>query len=77
MDDRIKAGEVVVIRYEGPEGGSGMVEMYRALKYLYGMDLHKSTTVVTDGRFSGTNDGCFVSHISLKADEGAIIKHRL
>ena len=69
LDGRIKAGDVVVIRYEGPKGGPGMVEMYRALKYLYGMELHTSTAVVTDGRFSGTNNGCFVGHISPEAAE--------
>jgi dihydroxy-acid dehydratase len=73
IDGRIKGGTVVVIRYEGPKGGPGMVEMYRALKYLYGMDLHKSTAVVTDGRFSGTNNGCFVGHISPEAAEGGPI----
>jgi dihydroxy-acid dehydratase len=70
LDGKIKAGDVVVIRYEGPKGGPGMVEMYRALKYLYGMGLNKSTAVVTDGRFSGTNNGCFVGHISPEAAEG-------
>jgi len=70
LDGEIKAGDVVVIRYEGPKGGPGMVEMYRALKYLYGMGLHTSTAVVTDGRFSGTNNGCFVGHISPEAAEG-------
>ena len=47
-----------------------MVEMYRAMKYLHGLGLHKSTAVVTDGRFSGTNNGCFVGHISPEAYEG-------
>jgi dihydroxy-acid dehydratase len=70
IDGKIKAGDVVVIRYEGPKGGPGMVEMYRALKYLSGMGLAKSTAVVTDGRFSGTNNGCFVGHISPEAAEG-------
>ena len=70
LDGKIKAGDIVVIRYEGPKGGPGMVEMYRALKYLYGMGLHKSTAVITDGRFSGTNNGCFVGHISPEAAEG-------
>lgn len=73
LDGRIKSGDVVVIRYEGPKGGPGMVEMYRALKYLYGIGLHKSTAVVTDGRFSGTNNGCFVGHISPEAAEGGPI----
>ena len=70
LDGKVKAGTVVVIRYEGPKGGPGMVEMYRALKYLNGMGLAKSTAVVTDGRFSGTNNGCFVGHISPEAAEG-------
>ena len=78
LEGRIKEGDVVVIRYEGPKGGPGMVEMYRALKYLSGMGLNKSTAVVTDGRFSGTNNGCFVGHISPEAAEGgpiAIVKN--
>jgi dihydroxy-acid dehydratase len=70
IDGKIKDGDVVVIRYEGPKGGPGMVEMYRALKYLSGMGLAKSTAVVTDGRFSGTNNGCFVGHVSPEAAEG-------
>jgi len=70
LDGKINDGHVVVIRYEGPKGGPGMVEMYRAMKYLYGMGLHKSTAVITDGRFSGTNNGCFVGHISPEAAEG-------
>ena len=73
LDGKIKEGNVVVIRYEGPKGGPGMVEMYRALKYLRGMGLHKSTAVITDGRFSGTNNGCFVGHISPEASEGGPI----
>jgi dihydroxy-acid dehydratase len=73
IDGKVKAGTVVVIRYEGPKGGPGMVEMYRALKYLNGMGLAKSTAVVTDGRFSGTNNGCFVGHISPEAAEGGPI----
>jgi dihydroxy-acid dehydratase len=73
LNGKIKAGDVVVIKYEGPKGGPGMVEMYRALKYLYGMGLNKSTAVITDGRFSGTNNGCFVGHISPEAAEGGPI----
>ena len=73
LGEKIKEGDVVVIRYEGPKGGPGMVEMYRALKYLRGLNLHKSTAVVTDGRFSGTNNGCFVGHISPEASEGGPI----
>jgi len=70
---RIKSGDVVVIRYEGPKGGPGMREMLRAMKYLYGMGLNKSTALITDGRFSGTNNGCFVGHISPEAAEGGPI----
>ena len=73
LEGKIKDGNVVVIRYEGPKGGPGMVEMYRALKYLSGMGLNKSTAVITDGRFSGTNNGCFVGHISPEAAEGGPI----
>ena len=67
---RITEGDVVVIRYEGPKGGPGMREMYKAMKYLYGMGLAKKTALITDGRFSGTNNGCFVGHISPEAADG-------
>lgn len=69
----IKRGDVVVIRYEGPKGGPGMREMYKAMKYLYGMGLAGSTALITDGRFSGTNNGCFAGHISPEAAEGGPI----
>ena len=70
---RIVAGDVVVIRYEGPKGGPGMREMYKAMKFLYGRGLATSTALITDGRFSGTNNGCFVGHISPEAAEGGPI----
>ena len=70
---KIVAGDVVVIRYEGPKGGPGMREMYKAMKYLYGRGLAKTTALITDGRFSGTNNGCFVGHISPEAAEGGPI----
>ncbi|MGI6298673.1 MAG: dihydroxy-acid dehydratase [Saccharofermentanales bacterium] len=69
----IQPGDVVVIRYEGPKGGPGMREMYNAMKFLYGMGLAKTTALITDGRFSGTNNGCFVGHISPEATEGGPI----
>lgn len=69
----VQEGDVVVIRYEGPKGGPGMREMYKAMKYLYGRGLAKSTALITDGRFSGTNNGCFVGHISPEAAEGGVI----
>jgi dihydroxy-acid dehydratase len=70
MDGLVKAGDVVVVRYEGPKGGPGMPEMFRAMKLLSGMGLAKKTALITDGRFSGTNNGCFVGHISPEAGEG-------
>ncbi len=70
MEGRVQEGEVIVIRYEGPKGGPGMREMYTAMKLLYGRGLALKTAVVTDGRFSGTNNGCFVGHISPEAAEG-------
>jgi dihydroxy-acid dehydratase len=73
LNGGIQEGNVVVIRYEGPKGGPGMREMYKAMKYLYGMGLAKKTALITDGRFSGTNNGCFVGHISPEAAEGGPI----
>ncbi|WP_294855292.1 dihydroxy-acid dehydratase [Oscillibacter sp.] len=70
---KVHDGHVVVIRYEGPKGGPGMREMYKAMKYLYGRGLSKTTALITDGRFSGTNNGCFVGHISPEASEGGTI----
>jgi dihydroxy-acid dehydratase len=73
LNGLVQSGEVVVIRYEGPKGGPGMREMYIAMKLLYGRGLALETAVVTDGRFSGTNNGCFVGHISPEAAEGGPI----
>ncbi|MBD5460658.1 MAG: dihydroxy-acid dehydratase [Lachnospiraceae bacterium] len=73
LEGGISPGSVVVIRYEGPKGGPGMREMYKAMKYLYGMGLAECTALVTDGRFSGTNNGCFVGHVSPEAAEGGVI----
>lgn len=70
---RVHEGHVVVIRYEGPKGGPGMREMFKAMKYIYGRGLSLSTALITDGRFSGTNNGCFVGHISPEAAEGGPI----
>jgi dihydroxy-acid dehydratase len=70
LEGKVKEGQVIVIRYEGPKGGPGMREMYKAMKLLYGRGLALKTAVVTDGRFSGTNNGCFVGHISPEAAEG-------
>ena len=73
LEGKIREGDVIVIRYEGPKGGPGMREMYTAMKLLYGRGLALKTAVVTDGRFSGTNNGCFVGHISPEAAEGGPI----
>jgi dihydroxy-acid dehydratase len=73
LGDEIEAGSVVVIRYEGPKGGPGMREMFMAMKLLYGRGLALKTALVTDGRFSGTNNGCFVGHVSPEAAEGGPI----
>ncbi|UCF90206.1 MAG: dihydroxy-acid dehydratase [Desulfobacterales bacterium] len=73
LEGQIAAGEVLVIRYEGPKGGPGMREMFKAMKLIYGRGLALKTALVTDGRFSGTNNGCFVGHISPEAAEGGPI----
>jgi dihydroxy-acid dehydratase len=66
-------GDVVVIRYEGPKGGPGMPEMFKAMKLIHGLGLSDRVALVTDGRFSGTNNGCCVGHISPEAMEGGPI----
>ena len=69
----VRAGDVVVIRNEGPKGGPGMPEMYKAMKLLVGMGLGAQVCLITDGRFSGSNNGCFVGHICPEAmDDGPI-----
>lgn len=70
---QVKEGEVLVIRNEGPKGGPGMPEMYKIMKVLVGMGLGSKVCVITDGRFSGSNNGCFVGHICPEAlDDGPI-----
>ena len=73
LNGEIGPGTVIVIRYEGPKGGPGMREMFRAMKYIKGLGLAESVAVVTDGRFSGTNNGCFVGHVSPEAAQGGPI----
>jgi len=73
LKETIKQGDVIVIRYEGPKGGPGMPEMFKAMKLLHGMGMAKKVALVTDGRFSGTNNGCFIGHISPEAMEGGPI----
>ena len=69
----VSPGTVVVLRYEGPKGGPGMPEMYRPMKCLEGTGLTESCALVTDGRFSGSNRGLFVGHISPEAYEGGAL----
>ena len=69
----VHPGDVVVIRNEGPKGGPGMPEMYKAMKLLVGMNLGSKVCLITDGRFSGSNNGCFVGHICPEAFDGGPI----
>ena len=69
----VKAGDVVVIRYEGPKGGPGMREMLTATTTLMGMGLGESVALVTDGRFSGSTRGPCVGHVSPEAAAGGPI----
>ncbi|HZK86266.1 MAG TPA: dihydroxy-acid dehydratase [Desulfosporosinus sp.] len=67
---KISPGDCIVIRYEGPQGGPGMPEMYKPLKVMDGMGLGESVMLVTDGRFSGSNRGGLVGHVSPEAAAG-------
>src|SRR5687767_7100105 len=73
LKDRIKAGDVVVIRYEGPKGGPGMREMLSPTAALIGKGLGESVGLITDGRFSGGTWGMVVGHITPEAFEGGTI----
>jgi dihydroxy-acid dehydratase len=72
-DKKIKAGDVVVIRYVGPKGGPGMPEMLKPTSALIGAGLGKSVALITDGRFSGGTHGFVVGHISPEAYDGGTI----
>lgn len=69
----IVAGDVVVIRYEGPKGGPGMREMLSPTSAIAGMGLDKSVALITDGRFSGATKGAAIGHVSPEAAEGGVI----
>lgn len=69
----VKAGDVVVIRYEGPRGGPGMQEMLYPTSYLKSKGLGKACALITDGRFSGGTSGLSIGHVSPEAAEGGII----
>lgn len=73
MGLKIKAGDVIVIRYEGPKGGPGMREMLTPTAAVSGMGLGESVALITDGRFSGATRGASIGHISPEAAEGGPI----
>ncbi|GAA4477622.1 dihydroxy-acid dehydratase [Gluconacetobacter asukensis] len=73
LGNRIVAGDVVVIRYEGPKGGPGMQEMLYPTSYLKSKGLAESCALITDGRFSGGSSGLSIGHISPEAAEGGAI----
>ena len=73
LGGKIKAGDVVVIRYEGPRGGPGMQEMLYPTSYLKSKGLGKTCALITDGRFSGGTSGLSIGHISPEAAEGGLI----
>lgn len=70
---KVKAGDVVVIRYEGPKGGPGMPEMLKPTSAIMGVGLGKSVALITDGRFSGGTHGFVVGHIVPEAQQGGAI----
>jgi dihydroxy-acid dehydratase len=70
---KVKAGNVVVIRYEGPKGGPGMQEMLAPTSLIMGMGLGESVALITDGRFSGATRGASIGHVSPEAAEGGMI----
>ncbi len=72
-DGQIKAGDVVVIRYEGPKGGPGMREMLKPTSALAGMGLAESVALITDGRFSGATKGASIGHVCPEAAAGGEI----
>jgi len=73
LTNKIKAGDIVLIRYEGPRGGPGMQEMLYPTSYLKSKGLGKACALVTDGRFSGGSSGLSIGHISPEAAEGGLI----
>jgi dihydroxy-acid dehydratase len=73
LTNKIKAGDVVVITYEGPRGGPGMQEMLYPTSYLKSKGLGKACALITDGRFSGGTSGLSIGHVSPEAAEGGLI----
>ena len=73
LNGGVVAGDVVVIRYEGPRGGPGMQEMLYPTSYLKSKGLGKACALITDGRFSGGTSGLSIGHVSPEAAEGGAI----
>ncbi|MCM2505274.1 dihydroxy-acid dehydratase [Aureimonas altamirensis] len=73
LNNKVQAGDVVLIRYEGPRGGPGMQEMLYPTSYLKSKGLGKACALVTDGRFSGGSSGLSIGHVSPEAAEGGTI----
>jgi dihydroxy-acid dehydratase len=73
LGDRVQAGDVVVVRYEGPKGGPGMQEMLYPTSYLKSKGLGKACALITDGRFSGGTSGLSIGHVSPEAAAGGLI----
>ncbi|MGR6837534.1 dihydroxy-acid dehydratase [Syntrophomonas erecta] len=73
LNGRIKSGDVIVIRYEGPRGGPGMREMLTPTSAVAGMGLDREVALITDGRFSGATRGASIGHVSPEAAAGGII----
>ena len=73
LNHKIQAGDIIVIRYEGPKGGPGMREMHMVASILVGMGLGSSVALVTDGRFSGSSRGPMIGHVSPEAALGGPI----
>ena len=73
--DKVKAGDVVIIRYEGPKGGPGMREMLAPTSLLVGKGLGKKCALITDGRFSGGTRGLCIGHVCPEAPDGGLIAY--
>lgn len=73
LNDRVKAGDVVIVRYEGPKGGPGMQEMLYPTSYIKSKGLGAACALLTDGRFSGGTSGLSIGHASPEAAAGGAI----
>ena len=73
LGGKVNAGDVVIIRYEGPKGGPGMREMLNPTSAICGMGLGESVALITDGRFSGATRGASIGHVSPEAAAGGTI----